>query len=489
MTEPDGYGGTRLTDAKNAAKAAVGMLGENDRIAIVTFSYGVSLYLPFTYTNTTKDRTYINLSIIDPITASGGTSLFDASSYATYYMDVHGRSDAVKGLIYLTDGVSNDDDYTSTSWYKYAPGGGTGWYAGYEPNEPGPVQYYADGNGLCGIPYRVFTVSIGTTPDARMHAIALTSPSNTSFGVVCSNPQKLADLFMMFVEKLQMESTGGIRAPEPLPEKNTPALASSTAPSITGVSLTNMPFVVFADGFRSKNWSAPMLGSWIPWARTSWWYISEWSLQWDGYRTCAYTPYSGQTLIARIDATPVLTKLVNTGTAYTVKYVNVSFLAYGYVAVDVSIDNSTWTEVGSGTYGGVYVQYPIPLGYINPANPFYLRFRSTGWLYLDDVIVLYVLDTSSGGGSTPAGYTISPAHYRFLTTPAVRVGTPYLSFWNYNYTSGSYETGNLPDHVVVIDYENHYYWLYDANGAVAYQGNFVVLQNNSYTGNASKTAA
>ncbi|MEM4160855.1 MAG: hypothetical protein QW531_02605, partial [Thermoplasmata archaeon] len=51
------------------------------------------------------------------------------------------------------------------------------------------------------------------------------------------------------------------------------------------------------------------------------------------------------------------------------------------------------------------------------------------------------------------------------------------------------ETGNLPDHVVVIDYENHYYWLYDANGAVAYEGNFVVLQNNSYTGNASKTGA
>ncbi|MEM4293829.1 MAG: CARDB domain-containing protein, partial [Thermoplasmata archaeon] len=168
----------RLTAAKAAAKAAVGMLESNDRIAIITFSSGVSRYIPFTYT-TPANKTTINNSI-DSITASGATSLFDASSYATYYMDTEGRPDAVKGIIFLTDGVSNDDDYTiSTSiFYRYAPGGG----GGYEPDEPGPVQFYTNGNGLCNMPYDVFTVSIGTTPDARMHAIPLTSPRNISYG-------------------------------------------------------------------------------------------------------------------------------------------------------------------------------------------------------------------------------------------------------------------------------------------------------------------
>jgi hypothetical protein len=238
-----------------------------------------------------------------------------------------------------------------------------------------------------------------------MHAMALTAPSNISYGVVCSNPQKLADLFMMFVEKLLMESTGGIRAPEPAPGFEANVV---NRPVTQGVSLSNMPFVVFADGFRSKNWTAPMSGTWIPWTRSGGWSISENSFWYDGYRTLAYTSSSGQTLVARIDASPVLTKLANTGTSYTVKYVNVSFLARGRIAVDVSIDGSTWSTAGSGSYGGdgigygTYVQYPIK-SYINPGAPFYVRFRSTSWLYLDDPIVLYVLDTTGAGGGGGGG--------------------------------------------------------------------------------------
>ncbi|MCX8174311.1 MAG: VWA domain-containing protein, partial [Thermoplasmata archaeon] len=98
MTDTDGGSITRLQYAKDAAKAAVGLLGPGDRIAIVSFSGSVSLLVAFTYTNTSTDRSTINTTI-DGISASGATSLFDASSYATYYMDINGRPDAVKGII------------------------------------------------------------------------------------------------------------------------------------------------------------------------------------------------------------------------------------------------------------------------------------------------------------------------------------------------------------------------------------------------------
>ncbi|MEM3567253.1 MAG: hypothetical protein QXS83_01630, partial [Thermoplasmata archaeon] len=368
---------------------------------------------------------------------------------------------------------------TSTTYYKYAPGGGNG----YEPNEPGPVQYYGEGNGLCGMPYNVFTVSIGNEPDARMHAIALTNTNNISYGVYTRDASKLSALFQMFVEKLQMASAGNITVIEPKPRVSP---SSIPKPDIQGT-ISDMPFVVFADGFRSWNWSAPNVTTWIPWFVNGWSYVNATDatgIWWSR----AFTTNSGKTLGVRVDAASVLSKLTNTQTTYTVKSVNVSFYAYGsgsgsgtpFMAFEVSSDNITWTTVSSVSSTG-YQQVNITSN-INPSQPFYIRFRSTtnNDLYLDDVMVLYVLDTTSGesGGGTPDSYTIPPAHYRFLTTPAVRVGTPYFSFWNY-VDSRSYLNGDIPDTVVAIDYENRYFWLYNSTGAVTHEGNFLVFQNES----------
>ncbi|MCX8174563.1 MAG: hypothetical protein N3F63_08190, partial [Thermoplasmata archaeon] len=338
--------------------------------------------------------------------------------------------------------------------------------------------YYDAGNGLCGMPYNVFTVSIGNTPDARMHSISLTNSNNISYGVVTTDSSKLSALFQMFVEKLQLASTGDVTVIEPKPTHTPCAIGK---PGIKGISISDMPFVVFADGFRSKNWSAPMLGTWVQWTRTGTWSVNEWNLNFDGYRTCAYTSSSGNTLYTMINASTVLAKLSNTQTAYTINQVNVSFLAYGSMAFDVSTNGSTWTQVvGSTAYNSVYTRISIT-SYINPTQPFYIRFRSTSWVYIDDVIVQYVLDTQdasgSGGGAAPGNYTISPAKYRYLVTPEVNItnaSNATLSFYTkYAITEGT--NGGFIYLWVKLPGEST--WTWDANHRI------YILPKQSYGGN------
>lgn len=97
---------------KQAAKAFVNKLGENDRAAVVDFDSYASVYQGFT-----NDYAKVN-SAIDKVNSSGGTSLSAGMSVAInlYTSNSYTRTDAYKYIIFLTDG---DGSY-STSYTKTA---------------------------------------------------------------------------------------------------------------------------------------------------------------------------------------------------------------------------------------------------------------------------------------------------------------------------------------------------------------------------------
>ena len=465
MNWDDGYGNSRLDDAKEAARGAVSLLREGDRVAIITFSYDVDIVLDFHPCNTSQDRDYIN-DTIDSLRAGGATSLFDGASYATYYMDNNGREDAVKGIIFLTDGVSNDDDETSSTYYKYAPGDGSG----EEPDEPGPIQWYTDGKGLCGIPYNVFTVSIGQTPDARMHAIASTSTGKIAYGVWTADATKLKELFMMFVQSLVEVSTGGIRA------------ADTRALNLKAGTISDVPFVIFADGFRSKDWNARGYGNW----QHSGWEYNDGGLSYDGDRTSLLSMVNGDEISIEIHPTETLSKLPGT---YVLKDYRLSFLAYGQrrseLEIQISLDGVNWNTIDSFRPRGSYYIYSLS-SYISSEQAFYLRFLNSGEdgrrLYLDDVMVTAVVDytpSTSSGTSVESAYlqTIETTYnYTYLITPPVNIEDAkkaILTFWTkYWMTQGT--NGGI---IYLWGSEDGVTWTWDKNHR------YYLMPTQSYTGN------
>ncbi len=447
-----GTGNTRLDDAKAAAKEAVGLLREGDQIAIFAFNgnrdSGPKQILPFTPTDTKSERQAIN-DTIDGLTANGGTPLFDTIAVAVEYMDSSARPDSVKGLIILTDGVSNSDDDYET----YAPGEGNG----DEPDEPGPVwNYTPQGDGLCNIPYNVFTVSIGDEPDARLHAISATSTAKIHYGVYTSDASKLTELFRMFVESLVQASTGGIRATPPVPGRSE---------NFGATTVQDVPFVIFADGFLTgkyyneiPQWYAPGYGEWLQ--HTYWEPDSDTITVTTGgnhidgeYKELLYaSPPSNKKADLEIEVYPLSTLSNLPGTYTTVKY-RVTYLASvqsGHLYFQVSADGITWQTISTTALGPIPSWwYTNPGAYYmgdfdNPAggnNPFYIRFvtDSGSEVYLDDIIVTAVVDytppSSSAGGYVPPGYSSNinmQLNYSYFITPQINITQArkaILSFW------------------------------------------------------------
>lgn len=97
---------------KDAAKAFVDKLGENDRAAVVDFDSSASVYQNFT-----SDHTSL-YSAIDRVNSSGGTSLSAGMSTAIslFTGSSYTRTDAYKYIIFLTDGDgSYSTSYTTTA--------------------------------------------------------------------------------------------------------------------------------------------------------------------------------------------------------------------------------------------------------------------------------------------------------------------------------------------------------------------------------------
>ncbi len=393
---------TRWYHAQKAAEAAVGMLSGMDKVAIFSFTgTGQGTTHPKEYlkfTSATKDgKSEINQTIEDIPCKSGiYTPLFDTVAVAIEALKNNVGTNDIGALIVLTDGASNSDNVDET----YAPS------TGLDEKEAGIIQWFKDGNGMLGIPYDVFTVSIGNTPDGRMHAISATSTGHIHYGVVESDAAKLEGLFEMFVRSIVVESTGGIRASD---------------------TVSNVPFVVFSDGFRTANWTAVGYGKWSHhtyWSYTTgdWYYVS--------------TSYRNAYLETQINPDNYLSTLPG---SYSLDEYEISLAIDGEVRIEVSPDGSTWHTITTvSTDGWEYHKYVIPLSYVDGSKPFYLKIinKQSSTTKVDDVIVMTVADyTPQSVAEPPSGYTDhiwTNVTFRWLVTPSIPVSgasSVILTFW------------------------------------------------------------
>jgi len=101
--------GTKLSDAKDAAKTFVGFMTANDRAEVVSFSYNVSVDQVFT-----NDKSAL-YNAIDSLSAGGATSLYDGIWKGLD--DTNLEASKRKAVIVLTDGQEN--------WSSSEHGGGS----------------------------------------------------------------------------------------------------------------------------------------------------------------------------------------------------------------------------------------------------------------------------------------------------------------------------------------------------------------------------
>ena len=96
--------GTKIQDAKGAAKTFITFLVDNDRVGLVSYSTTATLDQELKHMDTTN-KTSLN-STIDSLSASGNTNIYAAIGNATEELVNNGRSPPIKLVeILLTDGV------------------------------------------------------------------------------------------------------------------------------------------------------------------------------------------------------------------------------------------------------------------------------------------------------------------------------------------------------------------------------------------------
>src|SRR5690606_28193444 len=102
-------GGDKIELAKDAAKGAVELLGNNDKIGVIAFegeTFWVSDIRPC------SDKGYI-LDRISSIEAGGGTDMYPAMEEA--YAALNTTVAKLKHVIILTDGISAPGDFNGIS--------------------------------------------------------------------------------------------------------------------------------------------------------------------------------------------------------------------------------------------------------------------------------------------------------------------------------------------------------------------------------------
>lgn len=242
-------------DVVAAAEAAIDFLSPGDRAAIYS-STGAAVHENINLVDGTitedseeQDKQAIKDAIPNKPKARQ-KGLIVGASEAILELDNNGRDEAVKGIITITDGASNQDQKDS----KYSPGGGS------EDDQKGPVQWY-DGpenpegkKGVLGIPYNVMTLTISDTIEPRHHWISATSTANVSYGILERNTNKLKKLYKMFVRDLSQTERGDLRS---IPEKDLDLAKSSvgddssTALTNNGGVVENTEFFVYSDAFTT----------------------------------------------------------------------------------------------------------------------------------------------------------------------------------------------------------------------------------------------
>ncbi len=224
-------------DMEMAAKTAVGVLSDQDRVAVFPFSYDPwSNYIGFTYCTDSNKQTINNT--IDSWSTGGSTALYDTTAFAGEYLQNNGRGgDVVKGFIGITDGGSNNDEDD----YTHAPDTGYGkddyairndwenpnldWNGYTEPYYGNSFPHSQNGGtyGCMGMPWNVNAVGLGPYVDSDWRWVGWTGGDSTPSGSQTSklnwynhtnNPDELKQIFKNFVKAVESEA-GGIKSVPP----------------------------------------------------------------------------------------------------------------------------------------------------------------------------------------------------------------------------------------------------------------------------------
>ncbi len=523
----DGIANSRLDVAISAAENATKLLGPNDRVAI--FDFKVTTYwsyvdtspqmvLGFTDVGTGYDEIDNALKGIKLTYSSyyrtyvGATPLYDTLSWAIYYMDKESadninREDATRGIIVLTDGLSNDDTsgISDGKQFYYSPG------TGYGEVESGPVNVYEKykSSGLLKVPYNLLAISVAPDGwDGRLFPIGNSSQGRVSMGLFEDDPVAIQQVFQMFIQLLIQQSTGGLRAVSPTSGsyENSPILGA-------GVTIKGLGAVVFSDGFRAyakvggtgtpDDANTPgFLGKWkqsgftVTSTSNGVDYYKDQSLGEDDEYWVAQTDQGGAYLTHMIYPGDVL-KYHYPG-SYTIQGAEIRFWVgrnmYYTKYPDATIDvyaNGQLIETINNVLKKADEQYysvTIPVSiYTLPSYTINITVESTNsYLAIDDVMVVYYIDytppggsSSNSGGTIPADYSSvvdTQVNYTYFITPSVDVSgakRAILTFWTkYWMTQGTnggimYVWGSNDANTWTWDQQNRYY----------------LMPTQSYTGN------
>ena len=510
----DGRSNTRIDVAIKAAIDAVKELGSQDRVAVFTFdgSGHPEKYMKFTYVTSNNLQNII--SNLKHIRAGGGTPLYDTLSWAVYYMDKYSadnsnREDATRGILVLTDGLSNSDTYgpDNGAKYNYAPGTGS-----YEV-EDGVIKNYQKyvSSGLLKIPYNLLAISVAPDAwDGRLFPIGNSSQGRISMGLFEDDPVAIEQVFTTFIQLLIQQTTGGLRAVAPMSsyagDFGDNLYASNT--------IQGLGVVVFSDGFRAyadeggtgtpDDANTPgFLGKWKQSGFTivstndgNYYYKSQSSGYWRDRYWVAQTDTTGSYMEHVIYPGDVL-KYHYPG-SYAIKGAEIRFWVgdnyddsdYPDATINVYANGqllTTLTNVLSDTDEAYYsVTIPVSIYDLATYTINITVVNTNDYIAIDDVMVVYYIDytppsSSSGGsgGTIPADYSSVvdvKANYTYFITQPVEVSgakRALLTFWTkYWMTQGT--NGGI---IYLWGSNDENSWVWDSSYRI------YLMPTQSYTGN------
>lgn len=429
-----------LDDVVAAAEAAIDMLSPGDRVSVINFGPGASVHVQLSMDHADAfigeedpdgDKETIKGHLPTHTTAQQ-KSLLSGSSVAVEMLDDHGRDDAVKAIITLTDGLSNQD----ADNYKYAPGGGSG----DETDEIGAAQWYdgPDGQkGLLGIPYNIMTITISDSIEPRHHWVSATSTADVSYGILERDAEKLTKIYQMFVMDLMQSEQGELRS---IPGQDIIPLRYDeykNSPFNTFEVVEDIEFFVFSDAFTTGHFADDV--DYYDWEHPSYpgygvpghghYDVFDFDYVEERFGKTGPQPDDWVVVESNTQGSRILTTVYPKDTldelqgSYVVKeaYANMYVDTSGSASLTLRINDGEFEQTGI-TGNGDYIN--IPLGFSH-AEPFTFELIHAGPdgqnIILDDLSFTYEIDYYPGVDED-YGPIDSFNKYRYLTTPPVELG-------------------------------------------------------------------
>ena len=178
--------GTKIEDAKMAAKTFVSRLSSVNRVAIYAFDgtdlESPKMYLNWVLLNSSQNRTLVN-DTIDNLSANCWTPIWDTIGVACVKAGYH-RSYAIPVVVALTDGDDSGTDGREKGSEDYAP-----WHDWGTSEWIGTITRYYDGsdhsisinetrNGLLNAPCLIYTIGLNVSPHNTGYENGNNDPGN-----------------------------------------------------------------------------------------------------------------------------------------------------------------------------------------------------------------------------------------------------------------------------------------------------------------------